>query len=49
MRLLVESRSTELRKKIIKGIKAPYSQTALAFLGKRLRDISPAVVTLIFE
>ena len=49
MDLLMKSTSTGIRKMIIRGIKAPYSNVALAFLGKRLRDMSPDVVTLIFD
>jgi hypothetical protein len=30
--------SPEIRKRIIRGIRAPISETALIFLGKRLRD-----------
>jgi hypothetical protein len=49
MELLMKTASTGIRKMIIRGIKAPYSKIALAFLGKRLRDMSPEVVTLIFD
>ena len=49
MRLLVSSRSAEIRKRIIRGLKAPYSDEALAFLGKRLRDVNNDVVVLVFN
>ena len=48
-KLLVNSKSAEIRKRIIKAFKAPYSPAALALLGKRLRDINPELVVLIFE
>lgn len=49
MKLLMMSTSQRIRETIIKSIKAPYSDAALAFLGKRLRDKKPAVVKLIFD
>ena len=49
MKLLCTSRSPEVRKKIIKVIKAPYSAGALAFLGKRLRDSNHDVCLLVFK
>ena len=49
MRLLVTSKSAEIRKRIIRAIKAPYSDEALAFLGKRLRNVSKEVVVLVFD
>lgn len=39
MRLFNIAKTTpDLRKRIIRGLKAPISEPALAFLGKRLRD-----------
>lgn len=49
MKLLCTSKSPEVRKKIIKAIKAPYSIGALAFLGKRLKDQNPDVCVLVFK
>ena len=49
MKLLCTSKSTEVLKKIIKAIKAPYSIGALAFLGKRLKDQNPEVCVLVFK
>lgn len=41
--------SAEIRKRIIKSIKAPISEPALAFMGKRLRDVNDDVVCLVFK
>lgn len=49
MRLLNSSKSVEIRKRIIKGMKAPYSETALAFIGKRLRDENDDVCCTIYK
>jgi hypothetical protein len=49
MKLLVTTKSTEIRKRIIKSIPIPYSNEALAFLGKRLRDVNKDVVVLVFK
>lgn len=49
MKQLCTSKSVEVRKRIIKAIKAPYSAGALAFLGKRLKDTNPDVCVLIFK
>jgi len=49
MRLLNSSSSIDIRKRIIKSMNGPYSEVALAFMGKRLRDESPDVCTLIFN
>lgn len=49
MKQLCTSKNTEVRKKIIKAIRAPYSAGALAFLGKRLKDNNPAICELIFR
>ncbi len=49
MRLLNSSHSVDIRKRIIKSLKGPYSEVALAFMGKRLRDESAEVCTLIFN
>ena len=38
-----------IREKIIRSFRSPYSQPALAFLGKRLRDINTNLVELIFK
>ena len=49
MKQLSTSKSSEVRKKIIKSVRAPYSAGALAFLGKRLKDTNPAICALVFE
>ena len=49
MKLLMKSNSLQIREKIIKSFRVPYSQPALAFLGKRLRDVNPSIVELIFK
>ena len=49
MKLLVSSKSAEIRKRIIKAIRIPYSNEALAFLGKRLRDVNKDVAVLVFK
>merc|ERR1719469_654530 len=49
MKLLSLSTSVHMRESIVKSFHAPYSQQALIFLGKRLRDVRPSVVKLIFE
>ena len=49
MKLLISSNSVEIRKRIIKGLKGPYSEVTLAFMGKRLRDEDPNVCKLIFK
>lgn len=38
-----------IREKIVKCLRVPYSQPALAFLGKRLRDVNTNIVELIFK
>ena len=49
MKQLCTSKSSEVRKKIIRSIKAPYSAGALAFLGKRLKDANPEICALVFK
>jgi len=49
MRLLNSSKSAEIRKRVIKGMRAPYSEAALAFIGKRLRDENDDVCCAIFK
>ena len=49
MKLLSLSTSMRTRESIIKSFRAPYSEQALIFLGKRLRDNKPSLVKLIFE
>jgi len=49
MKQLCTSKSVEVRKRIIRAIKTPYSAGALALLGKRLKDSSPEVCVLIFK
>lgn len=49
MRLLNSSKSSEIRKRVIKAMKAPYSEAALAFIGKRLRDENDDVCCAIFK
>ena len=49
MKLLIKSNSQQIREKIIKSFRVPYSQPALAFLGKRLRDVNASIVELIFK
>lgn len=50
MRLFNLGKTTpELRKRIIKGIRAPISEPALVFLGKRLRDQNDDVCSLIYR
>lgn len=49
MRLLNVSKSCDIRKRLIKGMKAPYSEAALAFIGKRLRDENDDVCLVIFK
>ena len=49
MKLLMSSKSAQIREKIIKSFRVPYSQPALAFLGKRLRDVNSNIVELIFK
>ena len=49
MKLLMSSKSVQIREKIIKSFRVPYSQPALAFLGKRLRDVNSNIVELIFK
>lgn len=49
LKLLSVSKSVEIRKKIIKNLRAPYPPQAMAFLGRRMRDTHPDVVTLIFK
>ena len=49
MKQLSTSKSAEVRKRIIRAIKAPYSAGALAFLGKRIKDASPDVSILVFK
>ena len=49
LRLLGVSASVEIRKRIIKALKAPYSDEALAILGKRLRDVNKDVIILVFN
>lgn len=49
MRLMNSSKSVEIRKRVIKGMKAPYSEAALAFIGKRLRDENDDVCCAIFK
>ena len=49
MKQLSTSKSTEVRKRIIRVIKAPYSVGALAFLGKRIKDANPDVSVLVFR
>lgn len=48
-KLLCTSKSSEVRKRIIKAFKAPYSAGALAALGKRLKDANPEICVLIFR
>jgi len=49
MKQLSTSKSAEVRKRIIRAIKAPYSAGALAFLGKRIKDANPEVSILVFK
>lgn len=49
MRLLVSSKNAEMRKRIIKSIKAPYSKESLLFMSKRIRDVNIDVVVTIFK
>ena len=49
LRLLRSSRSAEIHKKIVRALKAPYSHEALAFLGRRLRDVNGEVIVLVFS
>ena len=49
LRLLGSSRSAEIRKRIVRALKAPYSHEALAFLGRRLRDVNGEVIVLVFS
>ena len=49
MRLLNSSKSSEIRKRVIKAMRAPYSEAALAFIGKRLRDENDDVCCAIFK
>jgi hypothetical protein len=49
MKQLSTSKSVEIRKRIIKTVKAPYSAGALAFLGKRIKDANPDVSVLVFK
>ena len=49
MRLLNSSKSAEIRKRVIRGMRAPYSEAALAFIGKRLRDENDDVCCAIFK
>ena len=49
MKLLSLSTSMKIRESIVKSFHAPYSEQALIFLGKRLRDNKPALVKTIFE
>ena len=49
MRLLNSSKSAEIRKRVIKGMRAPYSEAALAFIGKRLRDENDDVCCSIYK
>jgi len=48
MHLMANTKSADIRKRIIKSIKVPYSGMSLAFLGKRLRDKDTEVVHLLF-
>ena len=41
--------SVEIRKRIIKGFRAPISEPGLAFLGKTLRDENDEVCALVFK
>ena len=41
--------SVEIRKRIIKGFRAPISEPGLAFLGKKLRDENDEVCALVFK
>ena len=49
MKLLNQSKSSHVRKKIIKSFQAPYSAPALVFLGKRLKDVDTEIIELIFK
>lgn len=49
MRLLNSSKSSEIRKRVIRNMRAPYSEAALAFIGKRLRDENDDVCQSIFR
>lgn len=49
MKLFMQTKSATIREKIIRSFRVPYSQPALAFLGKRLRDVNLNVVELIFK
>ena len=49
LRLLTVSASVEIRKRVIKALKAPYSDEALALLCKRLRDVNKDVTILVFN
>ena len=49
MKLLMSSKSAQIREKIIKSFRVPYTKPALAFLGKRLRDVNSNIVELIFK
>ena len=49
MKLLIHSKSAGIRSRIIKSLRLPYSPTALAFMGKRLRDTNKDIVKLIFN
>lgn len=50
MKLFTVSKiSVDIRKRIVKGMRAPLSEPALIFLGKRLRDENDEVCCLIFK
>jgi hypothetical protein len=49
LQLLSKARSTDIRKRIIKTFKKPFSEETLACLAKRLRDISPEIAVLIYQ
>ena len=45
----MKSQIVGIRRSIIKSLRAPYSAPALAFLGKRLRDVDLKIVEDIFN